>query len=332
MPMVGKLVIFDSKSGSVSEIPVPNREPHSVIVNPAVPRQALVLDQARRTAALVDLVDKKVIAETMPAKAFSFSGHGCYSADGKILYLAEFPSDLSAQGHVTLRDPKSLKILRSFKTGTRWSHNVALIKKGDVLAVGHRGSTIEENKPNSGGLFTFLSARTGEILERVEPENSRYFLNHFDMTADETILISTQSYYGSKEKIVDLPTPIMIGKMGQKMPWNYIIPDSLRPRMLHNHSIVVDRMRNRALLAHQGGGLVSVWDLATNTVIKTFELQTPQGIAISPGGDHYVLGSQSNKTLFVNAHSLELELSLPGSHFGISGDGPLHFTIVPAIS
>jgi hypothetical protein len=331
MPMAGKLVLFDSGTGAVTEIPVPNQEPHSVLVHPLRPREALVLDQAARTATLVDLKDRIILAGASPTAQFSFSGHGCYSADGKILYLAEFPNDLTAQGLITLRDPQSLRILRSFRTGARWSHNVALLRNGTVLAVGHRGSVKEENRPNSGGLFTFLSAKDGKLLEKVTPADSHYFLNHFDVTEDETIVISTQSYYGPKDKIIDLPTPLMIGKMGQHKPWSYPMPAELKAKMLHNHTLVVDKKRNRALVAHQNGALVSIWDLATQAPVKLIDLEEPQGIALSTDGSRYVIGSRSNLTLIVNSASLEIEAKLPGTHFGVSGIGPQHIAVIPAV-
>ncbi len=331
MPMIDKLVVYDSGTRKSFEIPVPNKEPHSVIVNTSARAEALVLDQANYAATLVNLQTRKIIAEAKPNPMFLFSGHGCFTANGKSLYLAEFPSDLKAQGCLTERDPRTLKIRRVIKTGARWSHNVMLLKNESVFAVGHRGSEKDKEGPNSGGLFTFVRASDGNLLEAVKPEDTHYFLNHFDLTADETVVISTQSYYGPKEKIIDLPTPLMIGKMGKKESWRYPLPAALKSRMLHNHTLVVDKARNRALVAHQNGRLVSIWDLNKQEPVKTFDLDDPCGIALSPDGGRYIIGSKSNRTLVVSAATLDVEVDLPGTHFGVSGDGPFHITIIPGI-
>ncbi|MGZ3733734.1 MAG: DUF1513 domain-containing protein [Bdellovibrionota bacterium] len=339
-PVPNRLMIFDAASHAFSFIPVPNLMPHSLLHNPGNPRLALVIDQSGTAATLVNLAEKKVLRQLQSSPGNTFTGHGAFSADGKLLFLPEYaPPETGKEGVLSLYDGLTLEHIRDLPPHGKRPHSLMLLKQETVLALSHEGSMGAVGEPRTGGCMVFLDAKSGELIEKVVPAEPYLFPNHFDLDADETIAISTQSFYQTQTKdsvdpvTKDLLTPLLIGKMGAKK-WASVMPPKLKARMKHNHSIVVDKIRHRALVAHSKGQLVGIWDLATHEAIHTFDCgkDNPVGVAIGGKNKFYVIGTSAGNFLIMDADSFRVLETIDGSKGSpMNGQAAAHISVLAGL-
>ncbi|MGE3263073.1 MAG: DUF1513 domain-containing protein [Bacteriovoracia bacterium] len=341
LPMVGSLGIYRPKIDELRFIAVPNVNTHSVVPNPARPREVLVLDQVETHASLVDIAQERLLATCSPVDGFVFSGHGCISADGRYLFLCENHKDNQSPsvkkkipGHITVRDASSLQVLRTIPAHGAWAHNVMFMRGESILAVGYQATEGAANEPKRGAEMLFLSASEGAILERFVPPDTHWSLNHFDFTHDDKIIVAAQTTYvdGAKASgdlvIKDLVAPVLMGKPGQKN-WTQNMPPSLASSMIRNHTVFVDRERRRALVAHQLGGHVSVWDTDKEQLISALEIDNPQGICATLDGRYYVVVNKEKTIIFLEAETLKISRRIDGRNMSRAGlDGPQHIAMI----
>ncbi|MGZ3650816.1 MAG: DUF1513 domain-containing protein [Bdellovibrionota bacterium] len=349
LPMHGNLVVFNVESRQFRSIPIANFNPHSVIINPARPREALVIDQVGATGtktqiSLVDIVAGTVKASCMPEEGLGFSGHGCISADGRHLFLCEnFLENAYSEngkkipGRVTVRDASTLAILKILPGHGAWAHNVMFLDEAR-LVVGFQGTKGRRGEPKSGGEIAVISAESGKLISQYFPSNPNWSLNHFDLTDGKGVVISAQTTYSAFSKEhpgtmteVDLSAPIIFGNVDRD-DWAYRAPDEIQSKMLRNHTLVVDRKRNRALVAHQLGGLVSFWDIGEKKLLSTLSILHPQGISLMPKGDSYVVVTKEKTILFVDANTLKISKSFSGEQLPMPPvEGPLHIASIAGV-
>ena len=291
-------------------------------------------------ATLVDLMERRVVGGCEAAADHVYSGHGCLSADGKLLYLCEnfranlsSPSAKKVSGRVIVRDALTLKPLREMPTHGSWVHNVMFMKKDRFLVVGMEATEGPSGSPPSGGQILFLSAADGKLLGHYLPSDPHWSLNHFDLTPDEELVVAAQTKYllpGDGKVYRDYTAPILFGRMGET-EWKKVMPEPLRDHMLRNHTVCVDRIRHRAIVAHDVGCRVSVWDLGTHDLVGMLEIENPRGLAISLDGSRYLVTSKAKNLTYVDATSLKVLNTLTG--LGPKGlDGPQHITVVPNLA
>lgn len=331
MPMNEKLLVLDTKNFSHYEIKIPNKKPHSVFVHPKNKQFAWIIDQASDCLSIVDLYSNCFVQAAKPAHAYEFSGHGCFNQAGDLLYTTQYPLSHEGASMVVAYRPHSLDIQHKFSSYGARSHNLALLENESVMMVGHQGLHGKVGDPLTGSCMNFISIKGEKLILGHEPDNPYLFMNHFDLRKDESVVVSTQSiYYFSDSSNPDQPqrhsliTPLGFGSLRDKK-WNYVFDDSIKMRMHHNHTVAVDRVRDRSVVAHQLGYLISIWDNKTQSVIKFFDLgeDEPRGIGIFE--DIYVVNTMKNRVLFISADSLEIVHRWESPN--IAGEGALHLAI-----
>lgn len=334
LPMVGLVGIWNCAKADYSTFEVPNKKPHAIEISPANPHIGVVVDQGGDCATLVNLFEERILAITQPTPGYVFSGHGCFSPDGKHLLLCENPPNVfdkdPPSGRVTVRGVFSgLAVEKIIPSAGPLAHAVAFFNDGVTLAVGYRGTRGEVGQPKKGGKFSFISFSDGRIIGEYVPPISHLSLSHFAVTNDDRILAASQSFYSSskpdpngKEVTLDLPCPILLGSRRRKQ-WEMRFPEELKSRMVRNHSVVIDSFRNRALVAHQFGGLVTSWDLKNFQFLQSLSVDDPQGLAITKDG--YWVVTKNKTLLMVDPLSLRINQRVDGALLGPSDlVGPLH--------
>ncbi len=260
-----------------------------------------------------------------------------FSPDGSLLYLPEYYENADQEGKIIVRDALSLEPIRELPSHGFKSHNVMLLEQGDVLVVGHQGTSGEPTQPKKGGCLSFISTKNGELMEKMIPEDPYLFMSHFDVGANGKIIVSAQNYYSNPvagAEDITLSSPLLMGSFA-KSDWHAVYPESIREKMRHNHTVVVDKKRDRALVAHMHGNIFSIWDLSQEKLIRHFDFkpQRPYGIDISADGDFYVMGTAKGNFYVYDAEKLTQVAMIEGRQSGIFGyQGAQHLSILPNFS
>lgn len=340
LPIRRNLAIFDFNGHRVRVIHLANEVPHSAQANPRDPRFVTIVDLDGPLISQVN-VQRGTVDHVIDAGNLQFSGHVTYSPDGKLLYIPQYGYG-QEDGKILVHDAASFTKLGELRSHGVRAHNVRLLKNGEVLVVGHmggRGSNPDE--PYYDGSLTFVSTKTGELLQKMSPPNPYWYMNHFDFDADGTIAISALTHYevmpeGKPEakRLTSLIAPLIFGRMGQS-EWHYVLPEEIKGRMRHNHSLVIDRKRSRALVVHSHGYLVSIWDLRARKVLHTmdFGVEAPLGIAVDHSQDFYLFSSDKNKLHVVDAATFATLYILDTEKFGVpKTPGAKHIDLLPRLT
>ncbi|MGE3260831.1 MAG: DUF1513 domain-containing protein [Bacteriovoracia bacterium] len=322
-----KLAILDLATEKNFLMDIENEFGHSVLGHKE--KFAVLIDQAGPLVSVVDLEKKKSIAKIRANAGGEFSGHGCFSPDGNILYLAEYPAEKTAHGSVRRFETKTWKQIGSFSSGGAQSHYIIPLKGGAVLAVGHYGRVVALDKPYKDGVLTLLDATSGRILDTISAKNEFHSLCHIDKTSDDRLVISTRAWINKtlNGKIANdnFSTPVVFGSPFKK-DWHEARPTALAEAMRLSLTVKIDEGRRAVLVAHMKGRRVSKWNIDSSALLcqRDFGDEEPMGVGLDPNSDLYLATTTHNKLHFLAPHDLSTVRTValpptdrPAPHFEI---------------
>jgi len=292
-----------------------------------------------------------------PGDGWVGGGHGAYVEDGKLLAVSErapltgyLGDPQSHYGRVTLRDPETLGIVETFSTHGISPHDLRLLPDGRHVAIAHYGSTYPP-----GGTFygvprhivepsiTIVDLTDGKLIDKIETGSSDFELRHLCVADTDTLFAiqvetaerADELLYRMDEKIayeieetVDdvayLPAATLIMRR-QVHEVRNAGDDAAQSLMRHGTSIAYDEQYAEIIATFPGSHRVMVFDAKSGAVRRSINcaaigLDHPSGLAIVPGGEHYVVTGYW-KNLFVfrrGTHELVREMCAYTTFFGHS--------------
>ncbi|MFB2553128.1 DUF1513 domain-containing protein [Ensifer soli] len=240
---------------------------------------AMILDRTRRRAPIV----------ITAAEGRHFFGHGCFSADGRLLYATE--NDFSeGRGMVGVYDATDAYArIGEFASHGIGPHDMTLMEGGRLLAIANGGISTHPDfgrtKLNLDSMEPSLSlvdTRTGALVEThgLPPELRQLSTRHLDLDADGRLWFACQ-YEGARN---DLPPLVGTLRRGEA-PAFVTLPDPVT-ESLANYvgAIAINRAENHVGLTSPKGGALVVLDAASGRVLQTRALKDAAGIAPAPHG------------------------------------------------
>ncbi len=235
-----------------------------------------------------------------------FYGHGCYSLDGKMLYVTENNTATYA-GKIGVYDVAAgYKKVHEFAAYGIGPHEIVVHSVGDsdtlVIANGgiktERASRDELNLDTMQPSLVYVNRHTGQLLEQVYPEHNQMSVRHLAMHHDGTVAIGIQ-FQG--ERHLNIPL-VLTHKRGDTTftPLQLSSDDNKGWHRFHHYiaSIAVDSKRNLIAVTSPIGGCAAVFDLTTTTLIDTVGLPDCAGVAVCLPASSLIshAASQSSKT------------------------------------
>ena len=71
-------------------------------------------------------------------------------------------------------------------------------------------------------------------------------------------------------------------------------------------------------ITHPVGGQVTFWNIKSKTFVKNFAVASPQGIALSNDGNHFLVTTAQQGLMAFSAKTLEIESSFFGDIKGLN--------------
>ncbi|WP_208352092.1 DUF1513 domain-containing protein [Pseudaestuariivita rosea] len=200
-PSDGYSMLGLAQTGNITfNIPLPGRG-HAAAAHPMRP---LVVAFARRPgtfAVLIDCRSGMVLAEIQAPPGHHFSGHGLFSADGKLFFTGENDFE-NAQGKIGVWSLRSDRIRRvdAFSSGGIGPHDLHLMPDRQTIVIANGG--IETHPDNGRAKLNISTMRPnltyltldGEIVEQHEPppEIHKNSIRHLAVRDDGLVAIATQ--------------------------------------------------------------------------------------------------------------------------------------------
>ncbi|UCM19931.1 MULTISPECIES: DUF1513 domain-containing protein [Ensifer] len=218
-----------------------------------------------------------------------FYGHGCFSADGKLLYATE--NDFAAnRGMVGIYDGSDhFTRIGEFPTYGIGPHDMTLSADGKLLAIANGGI---ETHPDFGRTklnldhmepsLTLVDTRTGALVQKhgLPDDLSRLSTRHVDIGPKGEIWFACQ-YEGARS---DLPP--LVGSFSQGEDLKFLSLPERTTEALANYvgAIAVNRNEGLIGLTSPKGGVAVTLDARTGTVLKEERVADAAGVASADHG------------------------------------------------
>lgn len=218
-----------------------------------------------------------------------FFGHGCFSADGRLLYATE--NDFSTnRGMIGVYDGgQGFARVGEFPTYGIGPHDMTLGPDGRTLAIANGGI---ETHPDFGRTklnldhmepsLTLVDTATGALIEKhaLPPELRQLSTRHVDIGADGRIWFACQ-YEGAR---TDLPP--LVGHFARGEELSFVALPERTTLALANYvgAIAVNRREGLVGLTSPKGNVAVTLDAATGMVLKEEAVTDAAGVAAAEHG------------------------------------------------
>lgn len=223
------------------------------------------------------------------AEGRHFFGHGCFSADGRLLYATE--NDFSAnRGMVGIYDGRrDFTRIGEFPTYGIGPHDMTLAADGRTLAIANGGI---ETHPDFGRTklnldrmepsLALVDAATGALIEKhvLPPHLNRLSTRHVDIGADGRVWFACQ-YEGARN---DLPP--LVGHFAKGEDLTFVDLPERTTAALANYvgAIAVNRQEGLVGLTSPKGNVAVTLNAKTGAVLKEEPVADAAGIAAAKHG------------------------------------------------
>ncbi len=223
------------------------------------------------------------------AEGRHFYGHGCFSADGKLLYATE--NDFAAnRGMVGIYDGSNhFARIGEFPTYGIGPHDMTLSADGKLLAIANGGI---ETHPDFGRTklnldhmepsLTLVDTATGALVQKhgLPDDLSRLSTRHVDIGPKGEVWFACQ-YEGARN---DLPP--LVGSFSEGEDLKFLSLPERTTEALANYvgAIAVNRNEGLIGLTSPKGGVAVTLDARTGTVLKEERVADAAGVASADHG------------------------------------------------
>lgn len=286
---------------AVFQLPLPGRG-HAAAAHPS---RAVAVAFARRPgrfALVIDCQSGAVLAEMSAPEGRHFSGHGCFSAQGDLLFTGENAYD-EGRGMIGVWDMSAgVRRVTEFASGGVGPHDLRLMPDGDTLVVANGGI---ETHPDTGRAklnlatmrpnLSYLSL-TGDVLEQHEPPQGWHQLStrHLAVRQDGLVALACQ-WQGDR---ADVPPLLALHRRGAPLQFCAADAERLTERRMRGYagSVAMAASGNRIALTGPRGGLALVFDAEGRPVS---EIAEPDICGTAPGREGLVYTTGTGRVLGV---------------------------------
>lgn len=296
-PTRSNLVSVRTGTGKVEWVKVLDiAKGHSVVLPVRGPVKYAVLPELDGPRALVLEVESGEVLKEISLDGSWFPGHGCFSHDGKVVYLPQFDKDNKNFGQVVARSLPDLEVLRVYDSGSYAPHGVALNTTGKILYVGHYGRRLEPGDPLTDGAFTIIDIESGKLLPSPTYDDTYVALCHIE-AAGEDIFISTRNWVAKKNLI----TPLYFAKRGDER-FTIKMPAELKNRFRFNFSIRYHQPSDTLAITHVEGKMVTFWRGSERKYLGLYDCdEGPLGLDLTPDGKNFIINTKSESLIMISA-------------------------------
>lgn len=286
------LAVFGLDGREVARAALPGRG-HDLAVSPD---RRVVVAFARRPgtwALAVEATSGRVLASLTAGAGRHFVGHGCFSADGRVLYTAEEGTD-DGRGVVAMRAVTSnYAIENEICTGGIGPHDMALLPDGG-LVVANGGIPVDaatrEDRVDRDRMRSdlVLLSPTGAVRDRPALDGNLRLssVRHLSVAPDGTIAFGCQWQGEASE------APPLVGLVGRDGRARVLAVDEALNARYDNYigSVAFDASGRVFVATSPRGGIAGLYDVASGRLIGQRRLADVCGCA--PAGEaRFVLTS-----------------------------------------
>ncbi len=299
------------KDLSVHHVLTSQQRLHGVLVHPT---RAEVCAPSRRPGDLFSVLTAEGNYEEYQAPADRhYFGHGSFTADGSMLYLAENDYE-GERGVIGVYDANaSYKRMGEFYSGGIGPHQMQRHPDGKHLVVANGGILTHPDtgraKLNLGTLrpsLSLINMQSGQVVEeaRLPDEWHHLSIRHFDLTSAGEVIFGVQN---QRKPYGDAP---MVGRWepGRALVM-FSAPVEGWP-VLNGYvgSVAVDRSGTIVAAASPRGASVVFWHIRSGQPVATLPCPDVCGVAPTGRGNEFLITSGQGKMMYLQVSRSGLQV------------------------
>ena len=286
---------------------------HGLCQNPAKPEQVVMFSRRPGTEGIrLNTLTNKQDGSFVGANDRHMHGHGCYSADGQLLYCAETKIS-TGEGKITVRDASTLEQVNEFSSFGIGPHEIKLMPDGKTLVIANGGLLTH---PDSGreilnletmrSTLSYIDARTGKLISEHLVAEPKASIRHLDVASDGTVAIALQVQ--RKAMTGNELTPLAaVHKQGQEIKL-FEGPEALMVKLNdYMGSTVIHNDTRIAAFTSPKGDLAMFWHLDDLSFQGYHSFHDVCGLAVSQDNKYFILSNSTGKIRQINARTLKID-------------------------
>jgi len=255
--------------------------PHGININPTNKYSIFCFEKNGRYACEIDLKTQSVVRTLHSEDNQLFSGHACFSRNGKFIYCIESNKD-NLQGNITVRDSKTFEVTQQLPTLGLSPHHCHLSKE-ELLTISNTGKS--ESGFHQPSLVS-LDLKTAKLVERIKLNEENLNCGHFRITNNNDLIITSAP--------IDINDKTLSGgvsiRHNNKPITTMTEPDVVIKRMTGEAlSIEVNEQFSIAAVTHPEANLITFWSIKDKKIIKAYGFENPRGISLTLDKKYFMI-------------------------------------------
>lgn len=284
---------------------------HGLCQNPMKPEQVIMFSRRPGLQGIrINTLTGKQDGVFNSAADRNMQGHGCFSADGKLLYCVESETS-TGRGKITLRDSETLMQIGEFDSYGIGPHEMALMPDQTTLVIANGGLLTH---PDSGrkvlnystmrSTLSYVDTRSGELISEHQVPETKASIRHLDVAEDGTVAVALQVQRKAMNN-EELRPLAAIHKQGQEIKLLQA-PEALMLKLNdYMGSVKVHNPSRTVAFTSPKGDLAMFWHLDDLQLQGYHGFHDVCGLAISQDNKYFVLSNSAGKIRQINAHDLK---------------------------
>ncbi len=310
--LVHALNLIDLDTGKRASIPL-SFFAHGYALDPKNSRRAMIFEKRGPGAAEVDLQAGAFIRPLQTIAGRAFYGHGVFSSDGSVLFVAEnhLPTK---KGLVSVWDGKTLASLGEFPTFGENPHDCILTDGGKTLVITNGGGNFPDG---DAPCVTFIDVASRKLLDRRTFTNPRINAGHVELSKRGDLVVVSAPRDG-------LPTAgLGAVSLGARRAGLVTMtqPEEVVSGMAGETLSISIHERSRVVAATSPlGNQLSFWTFDGQKHVSSLRIDNPRGVTQTLNREHFVVCHGAEATLsFFSTRTLEHAPQLTVEKSGIAG-------------
>ena len=244
---------------------------HGMVIDPNNKYRVFCFEKNAGNACTIDLQTQSVSATFNAETNQLFSGHACFSLDGKKIICIESNKD-TLQGSITIRDSKTFELIRQLPTLGLSPHDCQLTKD-NILTVSNTGRS--ESGFHQPSLVS-INLNTEKLVERIKLDTQDLNCGHFNIAKNDALVIASAPIDSSNKT---LPGGVSL-RNHDGILTTMTEPELVIKRMTGEAlGIEIHQQQQIAAITHPQADLLTFWSIKDKNIIKAFGIEKPRGIS-----------------------------------------------------
>ena len=302
---------------------------HGSALHPSKPHTALMFARRPGTQAIeVNYLTGEITSQIHCAENYHMFGHGCFSADGSVLFTTE--NDLKTdQGKLVVRDADNYQVLDEYPSFGIGPHQLMLMPNGKSIVVANGGLL---TRPQSGrkllnpetmdSNLAYVDVANGELVDQIRVHESKASIRHLDVAKDGTVAFAMQMQRqaAGHPEIVPLVATHKVGQPAQLFDQPKEVTAQLQDYV---GSVAINNLTRVAGFTSPRGNLAVFWHIDSGDFMGYHKLHDVCGLGISVDQQHFILTSSIGQIRLLDAINLKEDYTKRITTEGVRWDNHL---------